>query len=448
MGDWAQLGSIDAGGAFSLLVSDRGEVVPELRDVRRFREPWEREASLGLRRGDEVAVDRYLEEGRIVEGDRARLLEGLYGAWKADIAAGKSSLMIASDAGTVHELNERARADRVAAGVVSENGVRLENGQEAGVGDEIFTRQNERRLVAGSRWVKNGDHFLVTATNNDGSLSVRSISRGGELRLPAAYVVEHVELAYATTAFRAQGRTVETAHALVSPSTTREVLYVAATRGHECNQLYVDTHFDPDPSTGHDGPVPRQSLRARVEQAIGQHHEHGVGQRRRLAASTDGLEVRLEAEAREVRMTGGDSTETRTTLAGELTCLEPVALGVGAKGVDDPVQLPRGAQLADLSQTKQRAVGVLAVFSHRLDERQILVALVAPPPHGLLDEHATILQHCNSDAVDVSPLHRAPETAISQRTVLVRASRPSKSEPDPSKSGPRRAERGAGEGRS
>lgn len=170
--------------------------------------------------------------------------------------------MIASDAGTVHELNERARADRVAAGVVSENGVRLENGQEAGVGDEIFTRQNERRLVAGSRWVKNGDHFLVTATNNDGSLSVRSISRGGELRLPAAYVVEHVELAYATTAFRAQGRTVETAHALVSPSTTREVLYVAATRGHECNQLYVDTHFDPDPSTGgHDGPVPRQSAR-------------------------------------------------------------------------------------------------------------------------------------------------------------------------------------------
>ena len=75
VGDWAQLGSIDAGGAFSLLVSDRGEVVPELRDVRRFREPWEREASLGLRRGDEVAVDRYLEEGRIVEGDRARLLE-------------------------------------------------------------------------------------------------------------------------------------------------------------------------------------------------------------------------------------------------------------------------------------------------------------------------------------------------------------------------------------
>ena len=37
---------------------------------------------------------------------------------------------------------------------------------------------------------------------------------------------EHLELAYASTAHRAQGRTVDTAHALVSPTTTREVLYV------------------------------------------------------------------------------------------------------------------------------------------------------------------------------------------------------------------------------
>ena len=62
---------------------------------------------------------------------------------------------------------------------------------------------------------------------------------------------EHVELGYATTAHRAQGRTVDTAHAMVSPTTTREVLYVMATRGREVNRLYVDTHFDPDPETSH-----------------------------------------------------------------------------------------------------------------------------------------------------------------------------------------------------
>jgi hypothetical protein len=66
-------------------------------------------------------------------------------------------------------------------------------------------------------------------------------------------VAEHVELAYASTAHRAQGRTVDTAHAFASPTATREVLYVALTRGSQSNHLYVDTHYDPDPSTGHDG---------------------------------------------------------------------------------------------------------------------------------------------------------------------------------------------------
>ncbi|MDA8063542.1 MAG: helicase C-terminal domain-containing protein, partial [Actinomycetota bacterium] len=83
----------------------------------------------------------------------------------------------------------------------------------------------------------------------------------GEVVLPADYVAEHVELAYATTAHRAQGRTVDTAHAMVSPTTTREVLYVAATRGRQSNSLYVDTAYDPDPATSHDEMVESQSAR-------------------------------------------------------------------------------------------------------------------------------------------------------------------------------------------
>ncbi len=62
--------------------------------------------------------------------------------------------------------------------------------------------------------------------------------------LPADYVREHVELGYATTAHRAQGRTVDTAHAYVTATTLREPLYVMATRGRESNRLYVDTACD------------------------------------------------------------------------------------------------------------------------------------------------------------------------------------------------------------
>jgi hypothetical protein len=48
---------------------------------------------------------------------------------------------------------------------------------------------------------------------------------------------------------------------MVSPSTTREVLYVAATRDRESNSLYVDTTYDPDRATGHNPAIPPQSAR-------------------------------------------------------------------------------------------------------------------------------------------------------------------------------------------
>jgi len=74
---------------------------------------------------------------------------------------------------------------------------------------------------------------------------LRRANGSGEVLLPVDYVVHHVELAYATTAYRSQGRTTDTTHSLVAPTTTREVLYVSATRGRESNNLYVDTTYDP-----------------------------------------------------------------------------------------------------------------------------------------------------------------------------------------------------------
>jgi hypothetical protein len=117
----------------------------------------------------------------------------------------------------------------------------------------VVTRENNRRLSTDTGWVKNGDVWTVSATHADGSITVTRLNGHGTVLLPASYVADNVELAYASTAHRAQGRTVDTAHAFASPTTTREVLYVALTRGSESNHLYVDTHYDPDPSTGHDG---------------------------------------------------------------------------------------------------------------------------------------------------------------------------------------------------
>src|SRR5665811_1206700 len=168
---------------------------------------------------------------------------------------------------TVLDLNDRARSDRVAAGQVSPSGVETASGSVVGVGDSVVTRRNQRGLATGRGWVKNGDQWTVVGVRRGGTIDVRRTNGTGRATLPAGYVREHVELGYATTAHRAQGRTVDTSHAFVAATTLREPLYVMATRGRESNRLYVDTMYEPDIATSHEPPdevapadVPRHVL--------------------------------------------------------------------------------------------------------------------------------------------------------------------------------------------
>ncbi len=158
--------------------------------------------------------------------------------------------MIAGTGEMVAQLNERARADLVEAGQVESGGLRLRDGTTAGVGDLVVTRLNDRRLSTGRAWVKNGDRWQVTRRYDDGSLAVRRLGRGDQphgkaLVLPAKYVREELELGYASTVHRAQGASVDTAHALVDPeASSRELFYVAMTRGKHRNHAYL---IVPDP---------------------------------------------------------------------------------------------------------------------------------------------------------------------------------------------------------
>ncbi len=243
VGDAAQLAAVDAGGAFGLLVRTRHNVA-ELAEVRRFHHDWEAAASLRLRAGDVGVIGIYQTHGRLREGETVDMLDAAYQAWTADLAAGRTAVMIAESVDTVTLLNTRARLDRIVAGHVAAAGqVTLHDGTETSAGDLIVTRRNHRRLTVGRGWVANGDRWTVTATGGDGSLIVRRAGRrhGPTVALPADYVAEHVELAYATTAYRAQGTTVDTAHAIVQPGMTRETCYVALTRGRAGNIAYVAT---------------------------------------------------------------------------------------------------------------------------------------------------------------------------------------------------------------
>jgi hypothetical protein len=115
----------------------------------------------------------------------------------------------------------------------------------------------EGQHTPGRDRVKNADAWRVLARYGDGALVVEHLDHHGRLQLPAAYVAEHVELAYATTVHRVQGATVDTAHALIEPTLSRELLYVAVTRGWQANHLYVVTDAVIDVEVHHPPQQPR-----------------------------------------------------------------------------------------------------------------------------------------------------------------------------------------------
>jgi conjugative relaxase-like TrwC/TraI family protein len=249
LGDDRQLPAVEGGGALRLVAAQPG--TPLLTTLYRFRDSSEGAATLRLRAGDAGAVDWYSRNGRIRSGSREAMASAAYSGWKDDMLAGKVTLMAAADEKHVTELSAQARADRVSAGQVETPGTRLRDGNVAGAGDWIVTRLNDRRLglFGGRDWVKNGDAWHIERRLADGSLAVRHLAHGGRVTLPAGYVAAQVQLLYATTAHRAQGTTVDTAHPLITAGMTREALYVLATRARESTVLYVATHdlpFDED----------------------------------------------------------------------------------------------------------------------------------------------------------------------------------------------------------
>jgi len=257
VGDWAQLGAIEAGGAFDMLVHARDDA-PELADIHRFHEDWEKVASLELRHSKPGVISDYETHGRITGGDQDAMTDAAWQAWHTDITAGRSSVLIADNHQLVDALNQHARENRIQTGHVNPaKAATLSGGVQASIGDVVITRCNDRRLVAGDTgWVRNGDRWTISRVHDDGAVTLRRAGYrfGASVVLPAPYVAEHLDLGYAVTAHRAQGITVDTSHVLVTESMTRENLYVGLTRGRQNNHAWVAV--DQVEAESHQRPVP------------------------------------------------------------------------------------------------------------------------------------------------------------------------------------------------
>ena len=105
------------------------------------------------------------------------------------------------------------------------------------------TRRNARWLTLGrGDFVRNGYRFTILEVLADGGLRVRHLATGRQIDLPADYVRNHVTLGYAATIDSAQGLTAQhSCHVVGSSTLSRQLLYVALTRGKVENHIYLST---------------------------------------------------------------------------------------------------------------------------------------------------------------------------------------------------------------
>ncbi len=252
VGDYAQMGSPEAGGLLRDLAALPSATA--LTSVRRFRERWERRASVGLHeRQPETTID-YFDHGRIIETTSESSHESIAAAWHRDEESGLHSVIVvdtnteaADVSATCQELLDREGRLGSAVGVGADH-------NEFRVGDQIQTRDNTSRLATSDgRRVLNRDVWTVTGCREDGAVIAKHRRRRTTVAITPDYLATQTVLAYASTIAGAQGRNTDTGHVLVTPRTNAASLYVGMTRGRRSNHAHVvtDGHDHDELNLGH-----------------------------------------------------------------------------------------------------------------------------------------------------------------------------------------------------
>jgi hypothetical protein len=234
VGDPRQLPEIEAGGAFKGL-TERLEPAT-LAENRRQQEPWERAALAQLRAGvPDKALDAYQTHGRIhhaPDADTAK--DQLVADWHTARSNGEQPVMLAATRQQVTDLNHRARERLQDCGVVGPDQLARGDARFA-VGDEVLALRNDYRLG-----VLNGTRGTITHIERNHRVVHLTVPDGEPIMLPFDYLAAgDLTHAYAMTIHKAQGMTTGRTLLLADDTLTRELAYVALSRGRGRNDLYL-----------------------------------------------------------------------------------------------------------------------------------------------------------------------------------------------------------------
>jgi len=236
VGDVGQLQPIEHGAPFKVF----GELIgkSELKEIRRQREEWQREAVHDFAGGRAVdGLTKYQERGLLsVTEKREDAMHRLVDDWSRNPAAYKDKVMIASTRATVGELNRLGQQSRRERGELGAESVQA-NGYDFHAGDRILFRKNDRRLK-----VLNGDRATVQLIDQKSEKIVARMDGGGDLRVIPLTRYDKIQLGYAFTTHSLQGDTREASYVLVGGGMQdRELSYVQMSRHRGEAHVYAAT---------------------------------------------------------------------------------------------------------------------------------------------------------------------------------------------------------------
>ena len=241
VGDPQQLQAVGRGGMFNELCDMTRSV--ELEELHRFTHAWEAATTLRLRAGDPAALVTYAAHGRIRAGSFDDHLDTIATSWTQCRDAGESLSIVTTRNEHVAAINTRIQQHRLDNHELDPATATRINDDWAMVGDVVVTRRNDRQLrTTAGEPVRNRERWTITNTSETGDLTVSRIGGHGSITLPADYVRDHVQLAYASTEHGAQGDTADRSITIATTATSGRGLYVGMTRGRNENlTLVADT---------------------------------------------------------------------------------------------------------------------------------------------------------------------------------------------------------------
>lgn len=249
VGDEHQLAPVKArGGMFAQLCHDL-PWTQKLSEVWRMHDQYERTASLALRDGKPPeaarAVTWYRNHDQLHCGDAVAMAHDALNAYKSDLTNGLDALLICDTTEMARALNQRIHHQRIGR---DEPIVAVAHGEKIGIGDVIITRRNDPavtvfdhpRASEPAAMVRNGNRWRVAAIDNENyRIAAVRLDDGAGAVFTGDYLREHINLGYAVTVHSAQGVTADTSHAVLGENTTRNLLYVAMTRGRHTNTAHL-----------------------------------------------------------------------------------------------------------------------------------------------------------------------------------------------------------------